>query len=133
MSAFWDKLKKDTDAPKQDGKKEPKKVKKAKAVKVDKEKAALFSRVLKFPVISENAMNQQTLNKYVFEVGTSANKREITQAIEAVYGVRVEGVNVICSKPTQRNFRMKQGMSKASKRAIITVAKDQQIELFKEA
>ena len=103
MSAFWDKLTKDKEeakasskdtksaakkvAPAKSEKKEAaKKVSKAKPAKMNKEKAELFNRVLLRPIISENAMNHQMINKYVFEVSKSSTKSEVASAVEAAFG-----------------------------------------------
>lgn len=142
MTAFWDKLKgekQEAEAAKKDDKKgAAKKVaKKAGKTKKDvamvKEKSGLFSGILMNPVISENAMNQQVMNKYVFEVSKRSNKTEIAKAIEARYGVTVEQVNVVLMKPKARNFRANAGMMKGRKKAIVTVKQGDKIELFKEA
>lgn len=140
MTAFWDKLK----GEKQDGKAAPKDDKKTaktdkkaakakKGVKIVKEKAELFNNVLVKPVISENAMNQQLLGKYVFEVSRWTNKNEISKAVEARYGVEVTSVNVVRYKPKRRGFRTTVGMMKGIKKAIVTLKQGDKIELFKEA
>lgn len=135
-AAFWDKLKKE-DSDKTTEKKASTAVKKTakdsstKQVKVDKEKAGLFSSVLKNPIISENAMRQQEKNKYVFEVSRLTNKSEVAKAVQARYGVKVTKVNVVCQKPKARNFRTSRGTMAGIKKAIVTVKQGETIELFK--
>ena len=138
MSAFWDKSKQS--AAKKPEEKKVAKVsavssstkKRAAAKKMDAAKASLFSRTVMRPVISENAMNQQMLGKYVFKVAVCANKSEIADSIKAIYGVDVEKVNVVRYKAESKMFRSKQGQKKQFKKAIVTVVKGQTIEMFKE-
>lgn len=137
MSAFWKKSTTEeqsksvskTAKDKIEAKKGKKPVK-AKAIKANKDKAELYSRVILMPVISENAMNHQVLNKYVFQVATMANKSEISKSIEALYGVTVESVNTVRYKPAKTSFRFKSGQSKGYKKAIVSLEKGQSIDLF---
>jgi len=96
------------------------------------EKAELANRVLIKPVISENAMNQQTLGKYVFEISQTANKHQVAEAIEAKYGVSVKKVNILRQKAKARRFRWVSGKEKGRKKAIITIQQGESIELFAE-
>lgn len=139
MAAFWNKQS-DKDAGADSAKKggkgsKPgaKQSKKAKPANINKEKAALFSRVLLRPVISEHAMNQQMLGKYVFEVNAQATKHQIAEAITAAYGVTVEHVNTLKYKSTLTQFRAKTGKTRQRKKAIVSVAQGQQIQVFQEA
>lgn len=138
MAAFWNKQsdKEGSKDPVKKGDKQTKtaaKSKKSKPTAMNKEKAVLVSRVLFRPVISENAMNQQMLGKYVFEVNAKATKHQVVEAIEAAYGVTVEHVNTLKYKSTLTQFRMKTGKTKQWKKAIVSVAKGQQIQVFPEA
>ncbi|HHY04625.1 MAG TPA: 50S ribosomal protein L23, partial [Thermoanaerobacterales bacterium] len=47
------------------------------------------------PLITEKTMSLKEENKYVFEVAKNANKTEIKNALEAIFGVKVEKVNVL--------------------------------------
>ena len=54
--------------------------------------------ILKRPVITERSSEQMEFNKYTFEVDTRANKTHIKQAVEEIFGVKVEKVNVRTTK-----------------------------------
>ena len=51
--------------------------------------------VIKRPIITERTTDLMAEKKYVFEVPLKANKTEIKQAVEKVFGVKVEAVNTI--------------------------------------
>lgn len=87
--------------------------------------------VIRRPLLSEKstyAMNER--NQYTFEVDPRASKTEIKAAIEAIYKVKVEGINTMLTK--QRARRLKYGLSNPSpiKKAIVSLAEGQKIELF---
>lgn len=67
---------------------------------------------------------------YRFEVHRDANKAEIKDAVEKIYGVTVLRVNTINSIGKRRRFRFRQGKLHPMKKAIVYVAPDQAIELF---
>ena len=50
--------------------------------------------VLKRPVITERSSEHMEFNKYTFEVDTRANKTLVKQAVEEIFGVKVEKVNI---------------------------------------
>lgn len=141
MSAIWNKLKKS--AEDKEGEKSSKdgfarksdddKKKKPKKAKSDIEKALLFEKVIIRPLVSENAMNQQMLGKYVFEVSQAAPKPEIAKAVKALYGVDVLKVNIAKYDRRMKRFRNTFGMTGGYKKAIVTIDKQQSIELFTEA
>lgn len=57
---------------------------------------AHITDVLKKPVLTEKSMTlQANENKYTFDVDLNANKTEIRQAVEAMFNVKVESVNVM--------------------------------------
>ncbi len=70
--------------------------------------------------------------KYVFLVDRHANKKQIADAIEAMYkasGVRVVKVNTIYLKPKRRTVKGKSGFKAAIKKAIVTLLPGQSIEM----
>jgi len=69
--------------------------------------------------------------KYVFLVDKKANKREIAQAVEEIYGeknVTVKSINTITMKPKKRRVRGRIGFKAGFKKAIVTLAKEDAIE-----
>ncbi|ABR30816.1 50S ribosomal protein L23 [Thermosipho melanesiensis] len=78
------------------------------------------------PIISEKAYYAREDRKYVFEVAKDANKPQIKEAIEKLFNVKVEKVNVINVKPKpkrdlRRGAMARQGYTKSWKKAIVTL------------
>lgn len=71
----------------------------------------------------------ESANQYLFEVGVSSNKIQIRQAIERIYKVKVEKVHtsVIARKP--KTIRREAGLTSKSKKAYVTLVKDNKIDL----
>ena len=94
-----------------------------------------LSEVLIKPILTEKANLQQTkLHRYAFKVDRKANKLEIKKAIENFYGVTVTAVNtaVVPAKNKSRNTKagLIQGHKSGYKKAMVTVAKDETIDLY---
>ena len=94
-----------------------------------------LSEVLIKPVLSEK-VNQLTEkhNRYTFIVSRKANKLEIKKAVEQFYGITVDNVNTLTmpSKVKQRNTKagLLVGRKPAKKKAIVTVAAGESIDLY---
>ncbi|MEO6329901.1 MAG: 50S ribosomal protein L23 [Ginsengibacter sp.] len=94
-----------------------------------------LSDVLIRPVLSEK-VNKLTekFNRYTFIVDRKANKLEIKKAVEEFYGIQVEEVNtlVMPSKAKSRNTKagVVSGRKPAKKKAIVSVAKGETIDLY---
>lgn len=94
-----------------------------------------LSEVLIKPVLSEK-VNQlsEKFNRYTFIVNRKANKLEIKKAVEEFYGITVEHVNTLTmpSKVKQRNTKagLLVGRQPAKKKAIVTVAEGETIDLY---
>lgn len=94
-----------------------------------------LSEVLIKPVLSEK-VNQlsEKFNRYTFIVNRKANKLEIKKAVEEFYGITVEHVNTLTmpSKVKQRNTKagLLVGRKPAKKKAIVTVAEGDTIDLY---
>ena len=94
-----------------------------------------LSEVLIKPILTEKANAQQeSLRRYAFKVARKANKLEIKKAVEDFYGITVEDVNTINvpSKVKQRNTKsgLLTGRKPAKKKAIVTVAEGDTIDLY---
>jgi len=88
--------------------------------------------VLRRPVVSEKtAVMTDEKNQYVFEVADEANKIQIKEAVEVIFEVEVVKVNTMVV-PAKRGRRGRNWYlrSKQWKKAVVTLAKDQKIELF---
>lgn len=87
------------------------------------------------PIITEKATNDSELNnRYTFQVNVKANKIEIKNAVEAVYGVSVEKVRTINVRPDRRTRYTKTGIqhgkTNATKKAIVQLAEGETIDLY---
>ena len=94
-----------------------------------------LSEVLIKPILTEKANAQQEkLRRYAFKVDRKANKLEIKKAIETFYGVSVIDVNtaVVPGKNKTRYTKAGfiQGMKGAYKKALVTVADGESIDLY---
>ena len=93
------------------------------------------SEVLVKPILTEKANAQQEkLRRYAFRVNRKANKLEIKKAVEGFYGVTVLEVNtlVVPAKHKTRSTKagIVQGRKPAYKKALITVAEGESIDLY---
>ncbi len=82
------------------------------------------------PLITEKNTNLMALNKYSFEVNGSANKLQIKQAIEEVFSVTVTAVHTMNVRGKLRRRGNRYGYSADWKKAIVTLAEGNRIELF---
>ncbi|MBD0292115.1 MAG: 50S ribosomal protein L23 [Jiangellaceae bacterium] len=86
--------------------------------------------VLRGPVVSEKTYALLDENKYTFLVAPDANKTEIKIAVEKVFNVKVTGVNTLNREGKRRRTRFGTGKRPDTKRAIVTVAPGQRIDIF---
>ena len=92
---------------------------------------AHITDVLRRPVLTEKSMKlMQEENKYTFFVDTKSNKTEIKQAVEAMFGVKVTSVNTMNVHPKKQRVGRYAGKTAAKKKAIISLAEGQSINLF---
>ncbi len=83
------------------------------------------------PIITEASMQNIALKKYTFQVAKSANKIEIAQAVEKIFGVKVAKVNTINVSGKQKRQGMKVGYTADWKKAVVTLTEDSKtIEFF---
>ena len=86
--------------------------------------------VLLDPVISEKSYGLLDENKYTFLVRPDANKTQIKIAVEQVFNVRVLDVNTINRQGKRKRTRTGFGRRKDTKRAIVSLAAGDRIEIF---
>lgn len=87
------------------------------------------------PVITEkNTILMEELGKYIFEVATEANKPMIKEAIERLFDVRVKDINTMNVKGKHKSRRSRNGVTsgytRGWKKAVVTLAPGEQIDLF---
>ncbi len=88
-----------------------------------------YTDIIIAPVITEKSAIQAEGNVYTFKVASSANKIEIKKAIEEAYGVKVVNVNTLITKAKKRRVGRYTGKTKTYKKAFITLADGEKIEL----
>ena len=86
--------------------------------------------ILLAPVISEKSYGLLDENKYTFLVAPDANKTQIKIAVEQVFGVRVTAVNTNNREGKRIRTRRGWGRRVATKRAIVSVAQGDRIDIF---
>ncbi len=83
------------------------------------------------PVISETSMDAAAEKKYTFKVAPDANKTQIKDAIEEIFGVEVAKVNIMNVSGKLKRQGRTQGYTAKSKKAIVTLTdKSKEIEFF---
>ncbi len=93
-------------------------------------KIANLRDVLLRPVISEKSYRLADDGKYTFVVALGANRTQIRQAVEAVFGVRVTSVNTLNRPGKRRRTRYGWGKRPDTKRAIVSLAEGDRIDVF---
>jgi large subunit ribosomal protein L23 len=82
------------------------------------------------PVVSEKSYAGLEANKYTFLVHPEASKTEIKEAIQKIWNVHVVNVNTLKRKGKIKRQRFVEGKRPDQKRAIVTLAEGDQIEIF---
>lgn len=95
----------------------------------------MSKQVLISPIITEKmTLLQEQRNQYAFEVGLNTSKIDISNAIEKKFNVKVLSIRTIIQRGKSRTQFTKRGrftgFKSRSKKAIITLGKDQKIDLF---
>jgi large subunit ribosomal protein L23 len=87
--------------------------------------------LIKAPHVSEKAaIAAQSGSKFVFKVSKDASKPEIKEAVETLFGVQVAAVNTVLVKGKTKMFRGRAGRRSDWKKAYITLADGQSLELM---
>ncbi|MBE5315933.1 MAG: 50S ribosomal protein L23 [Xanthomonadales bacterium] len=90
--------------------------------------------VLRAPLISEKgARLQEVSNQYVFEIAAGATKADVKAAVEQLFSVKVEGVNVVNVKGKSKSFRSRAGRRGDWRKAYVKLAEGQSIDVMARA
>lgn len=81
------------------------------------------------PVITEKSTALSQNNQVVFAVALKATKTEIKAAVEGIWGVKVTAVNTIVNKGKTKRFRGRLGFRSDTKKAVVTLAEGQTIDI----
>lgn len=113
------------------------KIKKIIAIPKEKEekskkmqRAGDYAHVLIKPHITEKSTYANSLNKYVFEIPSSASKVQVATALKALYNIKPLKINIINRKGKYVEFRRIPGRRKDRKLAIITIPKNKKLNIY---
>mgnify|MGYP001368323611 FL=1 len=93
----------------------------------------LNEEILISPIITEKSSMLQESNKYVFKVHKNSNKSQIKNAVEEVFDVTVESVNVIKVKGKNKTYGRNRVLTPTWKKAMITLKLGDSISLYEGA
>lgn len=85
--------------------------------------------VIKRPVITERSADLMSDNKYTFDVDVRATKAQVKHAVEEIFDVKVEKVNIMNVKPKKKRMGRYEGYTNRRRKAIVKLSEGS-IELF---
>jgi large subunit ribosomal protein L23 len=91
------------------------------------------NEVLLAPVVSEKSYSLIADRKYSFRVHQDAHKTQVRQAVEELFGVKVERVNISQVKPKPKRRGLHRGKKPGWKKAVVQVREGDTIEIFEGA
>jgi large subunit ribosomal protein L23 len=91
------------------------------------------NQVLLAPVVSEKSYSLLTDRKYTFRVHEDAHKTQIRQAVEELFDVKVQAVNIVKVQPKPKRRGFSRGRKPGWKKAIVQLREGYQIEIFEGA
>ncbi len=95
---------------------------------------AKLYNIIRAPRVSEKtARLQEVSNQYVFEVATDATKADIKTAVEKLFAVKVESVNVLNVKGKAKAFKNRMGRRADWRKAYVKLAEGQSIDVMAKA
>jgi large subunit ribosomal protein L23 len=91
------------------------------------------NEVLLAPVVSEKSYSLINDRKYSFKIHQDAHKTQVRQAVEELFNVKVERVNIIHVQPKPKRRGGHKGVRPGWKKAVVQLAEGQTIEIFEGA
>jgi len=85
--------------------------------------------VLRAPHVSEKSARLSEHNQYVFEVAPDADKKQVKAAVEALFNVKVEAVNLVNVKGKVKSFRNRAGSRSGWRKAYVRLHEGQTIDV----
>ena len=85
--------------------------------------------IIRKPIITEKSTLVAEENKIVFEVALTADKKSIKEAVEALFKVDVTGVNTVLQKGKTKRFKGHLGRRNDIKKAYVTLAEGQSVDI----
>ncbi|ANB18627.1 50S ribosomal protein L23 [Dokdonella koreensis] len=89
--------------------------------------------VLRAPLVSEKTARLQEANQYVFEIAQAATKADVKAAVEQLFDVQVEAVNVVTIKGKTKAFRSRVGTRGNRRKAYVRLREGQTIDVMAKA
>jgi large subunit ribosomal protein L23 len=89
--------------------------------------------ILIAPVVSEKSYSLIEDNKYSFRIHDNAHKTQVRQAVEELFDVKVEGVNIVRVKAKPKRRGVSKGVKPGWKKAIVQLRAGDRIEIFEGA
>ena len=91
------------------------------------------SEVLLAPVVSEKSYGQIGQHKYTFKIHKNAHKTQVRQAVEELFEVKVERVNILKVQPKPKRRGLNRGTKPGWKKAVVHLKAGDKIEIFEGA
>jgi large subunit ribosomal protein L23 len=91
------------------------------------------NEVLLAPVVSEKSYSQIADRKYTFKVHKDAHRTQVRQAVEQLFDVQVERVNIVKVQPKPKRRGLTRGTRPGWKKAIVQLREGNTIEIFEGA
>jgi large subunit ribosomal protein L23 len=91
------------------------------------------NEVLLAPVVSEKSYSLIEDRKYSFRVHPDAHKTQVRQAVEELFGVKVQAVNIVQVRPKPKRRGLVRGRRPGWKKAIVQLREGEAIEIFEGA
>jgi large subunit ribosomal protein L23 len=91
------------------------------------------NQILLAPVVTEKSYELIEHRKYSFRVHPDAHKTQVRQAVEELFDVHVEGVNIVKVKPKPKRRGLRTGRKPGWKKAIVQLREGESIEIFEGA
>ena len=92
-------------------------------------KKEIFYTIIRTPVITEKSSQGSEQNKVTFKVAENATKGQIKEAVEFLFNVKVTAVNTLNVKGKTKRFRGRLGKRADVKKAIVSLAEGQSIDI----
>jgi large subunit ribosomal protein L23 len=91
------------------------------------------NQVLLAPVVSEKSYELIEQRKYSFRIHPDAHKTQVRQAVEELFDVKVQGVNIVKVQPKPKRRGLVRGRKPGWKKAIVQLREGESIEIFEGA
>jgi len=85
--------------------------------------------IIRSPLVTEKSSAASEHNKVTFKVSIDATKSQIKKSVEFIFGVKVTGVNTINVLGKEKIFKGRKGKRNDFKKAIVTIAEGQTIDM----